>query len=205
MTADDIISRAEILVEEEYASTDWKGFMEGVLRDLTPSAKILKDEDITVTISSGEATMTISSTLPNLYELVDVSFLPTGGRNRPLRRIAPTDSVSVGWSRMENDTIHLRNLPWTAGTATVKYYENLSMTASTVTTGDYTFNLPAQHHEVLLLGVCAYAMQKEEELDRKSDFYAEYMMGKRKMMAERTAEIEPWNRQYVAQIKVGEA
>jgi butyrate kinase len=35
--------------------------------------------------------------------------------------------------------------------------------------------------------------KKEEELDRKNDFYGEYTLGKRRMIAERTMAMEPWN------------
>ena len=199
MTASELIAKAINLVEEDYPNETWEHFIEDVLSDMNTGAKVLKAEDIPVIISGGDATINVASTLPTLYEIVDISFKPTGERSRPLKRLPAFDGVSMGWKRVDNNTVVLQNLPFATGGADIKYYEKLTLTASTVSSGDYTFNLPEKYHEVLFKGVCAYAMQKEEELDRKNDFYGEYMIGKRRMLVERVSEVEPWNKHLVAE------
>lgn len=195
MTVRELIERAERLVEEKYDNEIWYGFIDDVLSDLTPAAKVLTEDDLTTTISDEEATVT----LPTLHEVVNVSFKPTGGRKYTLRRLSPYDTVSTGWIR-NNNTIKLQSLPWAAGVTYVAYYKQLSRTASG---DDFTIDLPAEYHDVLLKGVCALAMQKEEDSDRKQDFYGEYLLGKYKMLAERTYEMEPWNAQIANAIKFG--
>ena len=202
MTAEEIIRKAESIVEEKYTYTVWTGFILSVLSDMTGDAKILTTKTgVSVVLSGGNGEITLSSDvdLINAIEVVSVSFTPTGKRAKVLRKLSSQDRVSTGWRRQE-DKIALQSLPWVAGTANVDYYKNLTLTLSG---GFHVLNLPAKYHETVLKGVLALAMQKEEELDRKADFFGEYMMGKQKMVAERIFEMEPWNSQHVLNQKLG--
>ena len=192
MNASDLITKAENLIEEQYPNTVWRAWIEDVLRDLTPAAKLLTETEVAVTLTSGDVTIAVSG-ITNLYEIVSVSFKPTGGRVMQLRKLSPFDSVGRGWVRHDSE-IRLQGLPYSSGTAIVKYYESLVLTQAGT---EYTYNMPEGYDEVLLRGVCAFAMQKEEEFDRKQDFFGEYMLGKRRMLMERTLAMEPWNAQAI--------
>ncbi len=199
MKAYELITKAESLVDEKYANYIWYGWIEDVLRDLTPAAKLLNVADIAVTFTDDAVSIDVGD-IDNLYDIVSVSFQQTGKRFMQLRRLNVADGVSAGWVR-DDDSITVQNLGYTAGTVRIKYYERLKLTEDS---GEYTYNMPEGYDEVLLRGVCAFAMQKEEEIDRKSDFYGEYMLGKRRMLLERTFAMEPWNMQAVAQMMGGE-
>jgi len=199
LNVNQLIERAEAIIEEKYPSDKWRGFINSILDDLTPAAKVLKTADVTVTLASGAGEFTISDEISNVFEIVSVSFTPTGKRSIPLRKLFPHDNVSTGWKQQE-DKIVLQSLPWSAGTANVSYYERLTLTSSN---GVYTMSLPEKYHEVVLKGVLAVAMQKEEEIDRKQDFFGEYLLAKRNMAVERITEVEPWNKQFVLGEKLG--
>lgn len=188
MTANEIIARAEELVEESYATATWLAWIRAVLEDLTPLAKIFKETEVTLTIASNEATVNLAA-ITDFFELVNVSIKPTGKRRMKLRKLPAYDGASQGWVRYDT-TVKLQNLTVTAGKAVVEYYAKLALTASGT---DYTLNLPADYHDIVVKGVCALAMQKEEEFDRKQDFYGEYTLGKRRIYAERLVAMEPWN------------
>lgn len=195
MTANELITRAEYLIEEKYNNLIWYGFIKDVLRELTPVAKLPFEAAESVTLTDGWVTVDLTE-IDNLYDIVSVSFKPTGSRPKPLRRIAVQDTVSSGWSRM-GDELRLQNLPYANGEVVIGYYEHLRLLEED---GDYYYNMPEGYDEVLLKGICAYAMQKEEEFDRKQDFYGEYMLGKRRMLMERTMAMEPWNTQAIMQM-----
>ena len=201
MVVSEIIAKAEAIVEEKYTVTTWRLFIGSVLDDLASAAKILATKaGISVSLIGGNGEITLSSDadLQNAIEVVSVSFTPTGKRAKPLRKLSPNDRVSTGWRRQENKIV-LQSIPW-SGAVSVDYYKKLTLTLSGT---EYVLNLPEQYHEVVLKGTIAVAMQKEEELDRKADFFGEYMMGKQKMAAERIFEMEPWNSQHVLNQKLG--
>lgn len=190
MTVNEIIAQAENLVEESYSSGIWEDWVRNVLDDLTPFAKLLAEEEVSLTIVDGEAEIDLTA-ITDLFDVVNVSIKPTGKRRMKLRKLPAYDGVSMGWVRYPN-RVKLQNLTWSSGDAIVEYYQDLAMTVSGA---DYTINLPEEYHEIVVKGICATAMQKEEEYDRKQDFYGEYTLGKRRMMAERTIAMEPWNAQ----------
>lgn len=198
MNAAELIAKAKTIVEEGYPDSTWEGMIESVLSDLNPVAKMMETIEITPTIVDGYCEIDISSDISELYEIVIVSFKPTGKRKQTLRKLPPYDGVSLGWVR-ENNKIKIQNLPGT-GTVIVDYYAVLTMTVSG---GDKIFNLPEEHHDVILKGLLATVAQKEEELDRKNDFFGEYMMAKRELMAKRVQEMEPWYAQVVAPTRLG--
>ena len=195
MTYAELITKAENLVEESYTAAQWDEMVDSVLADLNPIAKMLTTKEIDITLTSGNGSITVSSSITDLYEIVAVSYKPTGGRKLSLKKLAPFDSASTGWYR-EQDKIYLQNIEYGAGQVVVDYYQLL-----TIATG--AFNLPAKYHEVILKGTAAIAMQKEEELDRKNDFFGEYMLLKKQMQAERIMEMEPWYAQVVAPARLG--
>ena len=195
MTVTELIERAEYLVEERYDNDIWYNFIDDVLHDLTPAAKVVAETTDNTTITDEEATITLT----DVHEVINVSFKPTDGRKHVLRKLSSYDTVSTGYIR-ENNAVRLQGIPWSAGTTYITYYAMLERTASG---DDFTINLPEQYHDVLLRGVCAKAMQKEEDADRKQDFYGEYLLGKHKMLAERTYEVEPWNAQIANAIRFG--
>ncbi len=187
MTANEVIARAVDLVEEDHPVTVWRRWIEDVLKDLNPLSKILAEADVNLTIANGEATVNLAA-LPLFYEVVNMSFKPTGKRPTQLRKLPIYDSYSTGWI-LRDTTAKLVNLRSSEGQAVVGYYQELTMTESV---GEHVFNLPEKYHDLIVRGICSMAMQKEEELDRKQDFYIEYTMGKRRMLAERVVAIEPW-------------
>ena len=197
MNVNDMIGYAENLVEEKYNNQVWYDFVDTVLEELTPLAKVVQEDTVPLSIADNKATISLSSTyLTGLFEVVGVSLHSTGERKKQLRKLAPYDTASLGW--IHNDTaVTLINLPTTSANAVVHYYQNLTMTATTSTVTDYTINLPEKYHDIVVKGMCALSMQKEEEGDRKGDFYGEYTMGKRRLLSERIMAVEPWNAQAI--------
>jgi hypothetical protein len=197
MTAHEIIEKVVNMVEEVYDNEIWYGWIETVLEELTPLAKTVAESTIPLTIANEAATISLSSTyLTDPFEVVSVALQSTGERKKQLRKLPAYDSVSLGWVH-SGTSLTLQNLPVTAADAVVTYYQDLSMTLSTASTNDYTINLPEEYHDIVVKGLCALAMQKEEEGDRKGDFYGEYTLGKRRLLAERIMAVEPWNAQAV--------
>lgn len=189
MTANEVIERAVELVEEQYDNDVWYEWIDAVLRDLNPLTKLIETEEVTLTIANGEAEIDLSA-ISDCFEVISVSFKPTGKRAKQLRRIPPYDSYSMGWVHYDT-TLKLLNLAETAGTAIVTYYALLARTSDGAT--DYTLNLPEKYHDIIVKGICAMSMQKEEEFDRKQDFFSEYMLGKQRLYMERILAVEPWN------------
>ena len=196
MDFNELIKQATTIVEEDYDYDTWKTLTTNVLADLNPVAKILSTVLIDVELVDGEAFIHIDDISLSLFEVVSVSFKPHGERSRMLKRIAQQNTVSMGYYR-KYDEICLRNIPYESGQVEINYYELL-----TIDEND-EFNLPDKYHEVLLKGVMAMAMQKEEELDRRHDFMNDYMIAKRQMQAERVIEMEPWFAPLVAPTTIG--
>ena len=197
MTLDQLIEKAEIVVEESYFPEEWEQMAGTVLAELNPIAKLLETESIAA--AEGEAEILLSNLTNNFYEILAVSYKPAGKRKRLLRKLSPFDSASTGWHQ-ENNRIVVRGLSDLPGEIIVDGYLRLGMTEEA---DSKVFNLPEKYHEIILKGVLAIAMQKEEELDRKNDFFGEYMMMKNQMQAERIQEMEPWYAQIVAPARLG--
>jgi hypothetical protein len=155
--------------------------LESVLADLTPIAKVSANSTASVTLTDNAANVSVPT---GAFEVVSVGFVPTSKRKVPLRKVSSADSASVGWYR-RGDYVILQNIPYT-GEISIDYYEILTNTAGVL-------NLPEEYHEVVLKGLMAMAMQKEEDMGRKNDFYGEYSLMKRQMLADRIMAMEPWN------------
>ena len=181
MTVDEIIRKAEEVVEESYGVSVWENMVESVLADLTPISKVPANSTASVTLTSGAANVSVPT---GAYEVVGVGFVPTGKRVVPLRRVSSAESASVGWYRRGAHVI-LQNIPYT-GSVSIDYYEILTNTAGVL-------NLPEEYHDIVVKGLMAMAMQKEEDMGRKNDFFTEYMLLKRQMLADRIKIMEPWN------------
>jgi len=195
MKVPEMIVKVEKLIEESYTPEQWKEFLQTVLADLNPIAKILESVETDVTLTDGAGSIKLSEKIPSMYEIVSVAYKPTAGRKRLLKKLSSFDSVSVGWYR-DSDNIYLQNIEYGAGKIVVDYYELLTIE-------DGEINLPEKYHELVIKGMAGIAMQKEEELDRKSDFFGEYMLMKKQMQAERIMEMEPWYAQVVAPARLG--
>jgi len=181
MTADEIIRKAEEVAEESYSVSVWENMLESVLADLTPVAKVSANSTASVTLTDNAADVSVPS---GAYEVIGVGFVPTSKRKVPLRKVSSADSASVGWYRRGAHVI-LQNIPYT-GSVSIDYYAILTNTAGVL-------NLPEEYHEIVLKGLMALAMQKEEDMGRKNDFYGEYSLMKRQMLADRIMAMEPWN------------
>ncbi len=185
MKVSDLIDKAEVIVEESYSDEDWESMIDSVLRDLNSAAKVLNSQETAVTLTDGNAYISLPT---DLYEIVSVSFVQTGGRSISLRNVSSFDSASAGWYR-EGVSIYVQNLPFTTGNIKVNYYIALRIFEDG---GDKYYPLPERYEHVLLKGLQAMVMQKEEELQRKNDFFQEYMLMKQEMFGERVRTMEPW-------------
>ena len=185
MSVTNLINKAEFIVEESWTEDEWIYLIDSVLRDMNSSAKILNDVEYSAGLTAGHAYVTLPS---DLYEIHSVSYKPDGKRSVPLKRVSAMDTASVGFYR-DGTTLYLQNLPYSNGKVQIKYYIELRVFEDG---GDNYYPLPDKYEHVLLKGLQAMAMQKEEELDRKKDFFSEYMMLKQEMLNERRRELEPW-------------
>ncbi len=201
MTLSELIEKAENIVEETYTHEIWESMVYTILADLNPIAKILISEEVDITLTGEAGEVDLAELETDFYEILSVSYKPTGKRKMILKKLPPFDSASVGWYREEN-FIQLQNIHYGVGKVVVDGYAMLTLTEDEDNL-DKTLNLPQKYHEVVLKGVMAVAMQKEEEYDRKSDFFGEYMMAKKQMQAERIMEMEPWYAQIVAPTRIG--
>ncbi len=199
MTLSELIAKAKTVIEEDMRLGEWKGIVETVLRDLNSVSKLLTTEIIPVTLTDGCGEIDIEDEVEDFYEMVAVHYKPTDKRRYVLKKIPMMDTSSQGWNMIDGK-IQLHNLSEDEGDVYVSYYKTLSMNDTGL---DVEFNLPERYHETLLKGVMAIVAQKEEELERKADFFFEYTMGKRMMLAERMLEVEPWYSGMAQQMKVG--
>ena len=199
MKANELIDKLEDLTEETFAPETWYSFINDVLRDMTPGAKVFRTVDVEAELDGEDVELSISEHIPDAYEVVTVAYKPDGKGMRTLRKLSLHDHVSMGWIRTE-DTLRVQNIPWGDGEVHVGFYEKLKLIEGD---NDYTHHLPEEFEEILMRGVAAMAMQKVEDYERKADFYGEYMIMKDRMAADRIFEIEPWNRAMIIQAKLG--
>lgn len=194
MNSTELITKAQAIIEEDYPTSEWEGIIESVLADLNPVAKVLTSVNLTPTIADNKCEIDLTSDITDAFEIVSISYLQND-RKKQLKKLPPFDGVTTGWIR-EQSKVKIQNLPDGITTIVVDYYQLLTLTAG-------VFNLPEEHHEIILKGVLAMVAQKEEELDRKQDFFQEYMLAKREMMAKRVQDMEPWYSQVVAPVRMG--
>lgn len=200
MTVVEIITKAQFLSDEEYDNAEWIKLINACLDDLTPVAKMLTTkENINLAVVDGGASLSIASDpdLARAYEFRNIFFTPVDGSTRELKRRALADNYSPGWKQTA-DKLLFQGLGDNSGTIRVDYYKRLTHVANINDIPE----LPVAYHELIVLYLCAKAQQKEEELDDKNDFYAEYLRGKQNMALERIWQMEPENRGIIRNAKV---
>lgn len=209
MTAAEIIALAAARVEEVYNNDIWIGFINSCLDDLSPVIKLLKQTTTAVTFTGGVAIIPITGVgahadLTTAQEFLNVYITPTtpaGGMKR-LRRLAVSDFVNEGW-KLYTGSLTVQNPvsggdPVTAATVAVDYYDRIGH----VTLVANVPALPVQYHNLIVPYICAKSQQKEEELEDKNDFYAEYLKGKNELALDRMYEMEPHKRKVIEQARI---
>lgn len=200
LTVVEIITKAQFLSDEEYDNAEWIKLINACLDDLTPVAKMLTTkENINLAVVDDGASLSIASDpdLARAYEFRNIFFTPVDGSTRELKRRALADNYSPGWKQTA-DKLLFQGLGDNSGTIRVDYYKRLTHVANINDIPE----LPVAYHELIVLYLCAKAQQKEEELDDKNDFYAEYLRGKQNMALERIWQMEPENRGIIRNAKV---
>ncbi len=199
-TVSELITQAETLSEEVYAPASWIGFINNALDDLTPVAKQLENTEITgVTVTDNRAVVDVSTSvaLTSAFEVINLSYKatqPTAGEFKRLRRLPMADNMSQGYKLTPGELI-IMNLP--AGITEISIMADYYKTLGHVTAVGDTPDLLVKYHSLLVLYMCAKAMQKEEEPQPRNDYYAEYLVGKNSMAVERMWEAEPQNRRFI--------
>lgn len=202
MNVTEIITLAQMQAEEVYDDPTWIAFINAAIEDLTPVAKLLKTITLaSQVITSGAATIALSGTLADAHEFLSTYvtvLLPAPLARRQLRRLSMNDNISQGW-KLTYENLILQGL----GTATsadvgVDIYKK----PARVTLLADIPEIPVQYHNLIVLYICAKSQQKEEEINDKNDFYAEYLMGKNGMAIDRIWETEPQNRKFVRKARI---
>ena len=200
MTVAEIIAAAQLQAEEVYDDPTWISYINMALDDLTPVAKVLKKkENISVTLTTGgQGTITIATDqdLSQAHE-----FLNVFANGEMLRRLPVTDNVSKGWKLLAGEIL-LQGLSGTSATCRVDYYQRLKHVSSLSDDLETVSGLPAQYHPLVVLYCAAKSQQKEEELNDKTDFFNEYILGKRQMAIDRIWEMEPANRKFIRRARI---
>ncbi len=201
MTVAEIIAAAQMQAEEVYDDPTWLIFINACLDDLTPVAKVLKKkENISVTFTEGKGTINIASDqdLSQAHE-----FLNVFANNEMLRRLPVPDNVSKGWKLLAGEIL-LQGLSGTSAICRVDYYQRLKHVSSLGDDLETVSGLPAQYHPLVVLYCAAKSQQKEEELNDKTDFFSEYILGKRQMAVDRIWEMEPHLRKFIKRARIAQ-
>ena len=211
MNVAEIIAMAQIQAEEVYDNPTWIGFINAGLDDLTTVAKLLKRETVAaLSVTGGAASIPLTDTGANAnlaaaQAILNLYVLPTtpAGAQSQYRRLPVSDFVSAGWKR-NLDAIEVQGIPPVGGVAVtvatviVDYYKKINAIAAIVDVPE----IPAQYHNLIVAYICAKSQQKEEELNDKNDFYAEYTKGKNDFALDRTWEMEPENRKFIRRARI---
>lgn len=199
MTVAEIIAAAQLQAEEIYDDPTWISYINMALDDLTSVAKVLKKkENINVTLTGGQGTVNIvtDEDLSQAHE-----FLNVFANAEMLRRLPVTDNVSRGWKLLAGEIL-LQGLSGTSATCRVDYYQRLKHVSSLSDDVETVSGLPSQYHQLVVLYCAAKSQQKEEELTDKTDFYNEYVLGKRQMAIDRIWEMEPHLRKFIKKARI---
>lgn len=207
MTVAEIIATAQNLAEEIYDDPTWIRFINMAIDDLTPVAKVIHRVVVpTLVVSAGAATVATTHTaIANTHEFVHVYVTPTTpvGTISQYRRLPLSDNISTGWKQTATDILvqnipPVNTVPVTAATVTFDLYRRIPYVTALVDVPGF----PEQYHNLLVAYVCARSQQREEELNDKNDFYAEYLLGKQDFAVERIWATEPQNRRHIRRMRV---
>lgn len=210
MTVQELITICKQQVEENYPDTRWVEYFNLALDDLTP-VSFLKDkkEDIAVTLSNGNGTINLATAgITNIFEVISVSYgygasLSFDTRKKILRQLETNDTVSEGW-KYKDGVISLQNIEAFATSINVdiEYYKKLEHISYYGDLSTVIPPIPSEYHELLILFACAKSQQKEEEINDKNDFYAEYLIKKNNYALNRMWQIEPQSRRFLRQARL---
>ncbi|HHW41258.1 MAG TPA: hypothetical protein GXX19_08940 [Syntrophomonadaceae bacterium] len=199
MLVSEVINLAGLQAEEVYDDPTWIKYINMALDDLTPVAKVLKKkENINTTLTEGKGTIDLISD-PDLSQSHEILYVYANGEQ--LARLPINDNISKGY-KITAGQILLQGLTGVSATCRVDYYARLGHVSSLSDDLETTAGLPAEYHNLVVLYCCAKSQQKEEELNDKSDFYNEYMLGKRQMALDRIWEMEPHNRKFIRKTRI---
>lgn len=207
MNVQEIITLAQMKSEEVYDDPTWIGFINAGIDDLTPIAKLLKTVTLEAeTLVSGYVEINIvadpANGLEEAHEVLSVYATvtdPVGGKRKQLRRLNMNDNISQGW-KLTYDKLIIQHLGADVVEATIEV--DIYKKPDHVEDMEDIPEFPAQYHTLLVLYICAKSQQKEEELNDKNDFYAEYIMGKNGMALDRIWETEPQNRKFIRKARI---
>ena len=179
MKVQEIISAAYDLVQKKYEETETCiTYLNMALGDLTPIAKIYKEQNIPVT--AGNSSYPIPS---DSYEVVNVLL-----DGKMLQLLSAANTYMNGY-KLDMANIILIPAPSSSGTLKVQYYAKLSEVSSL----DDIPDLPVQFHYLLVLCVAT-------KLD--PNYVAEYERKKRLFALDRIWQMEPYNRQLIRKARV---
>lgn len=204
MKVQDVIEMAQIQSDEVYEVDTWVHYINMALDDLTPVAKMLvTKEDVSITPASGTATLPLAaSELADYHEILDVFVKDGTNPYAQLRRLPSSNTFSRGW-RQESDNLILQNLgELTAPAMKANYYRKLIHATPDMGGLAAEVDIPEQYIPLVVAYVCAKSQQKEEELNDKNDFYAEYLRGRNNMAMDRIWDMEPHNRRFLRKARV---
>lgn len=201
MNLTDMIYNAEVIVKESYDRPTWESMIISVLSELNSSAKLSQTAELVKQVDHGKTEVNLESDIPDLYELLGAAYKYGDSRKRALKQLPYYNTVSTGWVK-DDANIYFQGLSdeYEECTIYVYYYELLKIIPDG---NDRTFNLPEEHHDVILKGLMSKVAQREEDYNRRMDFYNEYIMAKRDMLAKRIADTEPWHKQFVLPLRMG--
>lgn len=213
MNVQGLINLAHAKVEEIYDNSVWITFINDCLDDLTPIARLTKEATINnVPVVNRRATIPFTDpVLAKSHEILNIFFTPTqagatpivGASEQQMRRVELADRMATGW-RLTSDTLYISNVPSyvgatvTAGNVTLIYYKALDHVTSLVSVPE----IMPQYHPIIALYMCAKCQQKEEEINEKNDFYAEYLRGRNSMALDRIWDAEPQNRKFLRRSRI---
>lgn len=199
MKVSDVIAMASLQAEEVYDDPTWISYINAALDDLTPYAKVLKSKtNISVTVTNGTGRIDLLSD-EDLKDAHEILYVFAG--TEMLRRLSTTDNVSKGWKLFSSE-IALQGIAGTSVTCRVDYYRRLTHVSALNDDLEVAAGLPAQYHQLVVLYCAAKSQQKEEELNDKTDFYNEYLIGRRQMALDRIWEMEPHNRKLIRKARI---
>jgi hypothetical protein len=204
MTAAEVIALAMLQSEETYDDPTWLKYINACLNDLTPIMKLLNTKsgiEAVLTNGSGSISIVGDEDLAKAASFLNVYFTPSGGPIEQLRRIPISDNTSKGW-KLTQATIELQNCGSSGGTIRADFYKRLLPV--TLTSDDLlsVTGLPTEYHHMVVLYCVAKSQQKEEELEDANNAYAEYQLGKKQLLYDRSWEMEPHMRRYLKRAKV---
>lgn len=160
MTDDDDLTDVQV--------TNW--LMEALM-DLAPVMR--QEAKATISLTASKADYTSSDGVPT--NILRVFVVKITSETDPIDEIPIPDFDSKGYKRW-NDTLTIQPTPTVADTLTLWYYRWPAILTYLQTTSQLDILEQFQHLPVMY--AAARSQQRDEELDDKTDFMADYLRGK---------------------------